>query len=513
MRQLAYDPALVQRVWGRWKDTWRAMLRGQAWQGFTGREGVRLPGDGAVPRVGVGARDGEPAVFSREEQAEAQRRWKKEFGGTKVEGSGPPARVDVASDGHGVSVLPMTLFLLFERWQQHTGGPAGFPEAVRDALRRERERAALVVDRRRVGNDAWAWPGGFVDWMVRHAPPGTGVDMAVLFSGLTNHAGEPRPGCTAEPADAEWGMATDAWREGDGARRRWGSGATSARWVQGNPPFDERSVTKFCGFAQAAAVPVVGVLPVLPRAAGERVQGVLRRSAAEVWATVPPGGLRFVPEGFWTGREGRGGGDGCGTRSAVQLVSWGASLTEEAAAELRELLLATGRRGEWPVVSGQAAQGLRWGEEWLVPAVPLGAATAAPTAAARMATERQEEEAEWQAEAADKRRGAGKRAPAGGWAGKLVPRLSALMAGPWAGTRWWRGEGVGAPTDRLATTEQRTWRQMVQWGEVPDEVHNMLAFAGVSDRGRRLLVGRVSQAQRDASAQKVWHSCRTRTSG
>ena len=91
MRQLAYDPALVQRVWGRWKDTWRAMLRGQAWQGFTGREGVRLPGDGAVPRVGVGARDGEPAVFSREEQAEAQRRWKKEFGGTKVEGSGPPA--------------------------------------------------------------------------------------------------------------------------------------------------------------------------------------------------------------------------------------------------------------------------------------------------------------------------------------------------------------------------------------------------------------------------------------
>ena len=309
MRQLAYDPALVQRVWGRWKDTWRAMLRGQAWQGFTGREGVRLPGDGAVPRVGVGARDGEPAVFSREEQAEAQRRWKKEFGGTKVEDSGPPARVDVASDGHGVSVLPMTLFLLFERWQQHTGGPAGFPEAVRDALRRERERAALVVDRRRVGNDAWAWPGGFVDWMVRHAPPGTGVDMAVLFSGLTNHAGEPRPGCTAEPADAEWGMATDAWREGDGARRRWGSGATSARWVQGNPPFDERSVTKFCGFAQAAAVPVVGVLPVLPRAAGERVQGVLRRSAAEVWATVPPGGLRFVPEGFWTGREGRGGGD------------------------------------------------------------------------------------------------------------------------------------------------------------------------------------------------------------
>ena len=122
-----------------------------------------------------------------------------------------------------------------------------------------------------------------------------------------------------------------------------------------------------------------------------------------------------------------------------------------------------------------------------------------------MQTERQEEEAEWQAEAADKRRGAGKRAPAGGWAGKSVPRLTALMAGPWAGTRWWRGEGVGAPADGLAATERGTWRRMVQWGEVPDEVHDMLAFAGVSDSGRRRLVGRVSQAQRDASAQAVWH--------
>jgi hypothetical protein len=169
MRQLAYDPALVQRVWRRWKDTWREMLRGQAWQGLTGRVGVRLPGSDPVPRAGVGVRDGEPAVFSREEQAEAQRRWKTELDGAKVEGegSGPPARVDVAVDGSGVQVLPMTLFLLFERpWRQHTGGPEGFPEAVRGALWREQERAEAVVDRRRVGNDTWAWPGGFVDWMV-----------------------------------------------------------------------------------------------------------------------------------------------------------------------------------------------------------------------------------------------------------------------------------------------------------------------------------------------------------
>ena len=60
--------------------------------------------------------------------------------------------MDVAVDGTGVKVLPMTLFLLFERWRQHMGGPEGFPEAVRGALQREQERAETVVDRRRVGN-------------------------------------------------------------------------------------------------------------------------------------------------------------------------------------------------------------------------------------------------------------------------------------------------------------------------------------------------------------------------
>ena len=85
MRQLAYGSALVQKVWRRWKDTWCTILRGQAWQGFTGRVGVRLPGEDPAPRTWVGARDGEPAVFSREEQVEAQRRWKRDLDGAKVE--------------------------------------------------------------------------------------------------------------------------------------------------------------------------------------------------------------------------------------------------------------------------------------------------------------------------------------------------------------------------------------------------------------------------------------------
>ena len=106
-------------------------------------------------------------------------------------------------------------------------------------------------------------------------------------------------------------------------------------------------------------MPVVGVLRVLPRKVKERVQGALRRSTAEVWATIPPGGLRFVPEGFWAGRKGRWGGEGCGTRSLVQLVGWGATLSETAATELRELLrlLAAGRRGKWPVVQGHGSAG------------------------------------------------------------------------------------------------------------------------------------------------------------
>ena len=150
------------------------MLRGQAWQGFTGRASMALPGAAPAARTGVGARDGEPTVFSREEQTEAQRQWKRDqVGNTSAkEETGPAAIVDLAVDKFGTQVLPMTLFLLYKRWRKHTSAAEGFQEAVRATLQRERDRAALVVDRRRVGNHAWAWPGGFVDWMTRHAPPG-----------------------------------------------------------------------------------------------------------------------------------------------------------------------------------------------------------------------------------------------------------------------------------------------------------------------------------------------------
>ena len=88
-----------------------------------------------------------------------------------------------------------------------------------------------------------------------------------------------------------------------------------------------------------------------------------------------------------------------------------------------------------------------------------------------------------------------------------MPKLTALMAGPWKGARWWRAEGAGAPLEEVVESveEVATWRRMVHWGEVPDEVHAMLAFAGVSDAGRRRITGRVAAAQRAAAAQAVWH--------
>ena len=76
----------------------------------------------------------------------------------------------------------------------------------------------------------------------------------VLFTGLINHASGPIPGCTAEPEDCVWGMKFDAWEEADGTKRVWGTGETKACRLQGNPPYDESSVTKFTQAAQKAKV-------------------------------------------------------------------------------------------------------------------------------------------------------------------------------------------------------------------------------------------------------------------
>ena len=77
----------------------------------------------------------------------------------------------------------------------------------------------------------------------------------------------------------------------------------------------------------------------------------------------------------------------------------------------------------------------------------------------------------------------------------------------WRGLGWGRGgsrwEGVGAPPDRLAEDNKHTWRHMVQWGEVPNEVYKMLAFAGVSDAGRRRLVGRVARRRKQCGTAEL----------
>ena len=80
------------------------------------------------------------------------------------------------------------------------------------------------------------------------------------------------------------------------------------------------------------------------------------------------------------------------------------------------------------------------------------------------------------------------------------------MAGPWQGARWWRAEGAGAPSDDLESAEEvATWQRMVHWGLVPDEVHAMLAFAGVSNAARRRIANQAAKAMRAAASQAVWH--------
>ena len=353
VRQMAYDPAVVQRAWDRWRVVWTEMQGGVGWQGFRAAK-ARLPGKVQPPRAGVGAKDGDPTVFSLAQKKAAVRRWKDAHPERREEESiRPAAVVDVAVDEAGTQVLPIVLFLLFERWRKAGKPVEGFSRAVAEAVKRERERADSVVDGRRVGQDAWAWPGCFVEWVARHAPAGQAVQpVAVLFTGLINHAGEPTPGCTAEKDDAAWGMATDAWWTAPGVERRWGTGETEARVLQGNPPYDERSVRRFCQYAQRAAVPVTGVLPVLPGAARARVEREITSSGGRHLAKVAAGDMRFVPVGFWTGHEGRGGGEGCGTQSATVLVEWGGRVTPAAEQELKELLLAAGKRGKWPSMGG-----------------------------------------------------------------------------------------------------------------------------------------------------------------
>ena len=299
LRQMAFDPPTVQRMWDRWRSTWMAMRAGTAWFGFLASS-TRLPREKQPPRTGVGAADKDPVVFSRAQKARAVQLWKAQHPeGHVEEGERPADVVEVAVDSAGTQVLPIVLFLLFERWQAR-GHPSGeFAAAAAAAVRRERERAASAGPGRKARQNARAWPGCFVDWAARHAPAGVAPHaVAVLFTGLLNHAGEPAPGCTEDKEDAAWGMAGDAWWEAPGVERRWGTGTTEARALQGHPPADEESVRRLCRFAQAAVAPLTAVLPVLPGTARGRVDAAISLSGGRQLARVAAGDMRFVPIGF-----------------------------------------------------------------------------------------------------------------------------------------------------------------------------------------------------------------------
>ena len=72
----------------------------------------------------------------------------------------------------------------------------------------------------------------------------------------------------------------------------------------------------------------------------------------------------------------------------------GATLSETAAIELRELLLAAGRRGRVAGGTEAIGTGPEMGSRVAAPAVPLGVETAAAPAVDRTDAKRQKEEAE-----------------------------------------------------------------------------------------------------------------------
>ena len=110
------------------------------------------------------------------------------------------AKVDLAVDEVGTQVLPMTLFLLYERWykRQKGGGQGNTPAETGPSSFSGRSAAT-------VGNDAWALIARRVrrlDDAACSAGRGGGRGGFVLRLHKPRR-GEPRAGCTAEPADAE----------------------------------------------------------------------------------------------------------------------------------------------------------------------------------------------------------------------------------------------------------------------------------------------------------------------
>jgi hypothetical protein len=185
-------------------------------------------------------------------------------------------------------------------------------------------------------------------------------------------------------------MTFDAWKAEDGRERVWGTGETEAGWLEGNPPYEVKAVRQFCRAAGRAVVPVVGVLPVYTSRAEEQTERLITQSGGEEWCRVLPGGMRFIPEGFWTGREGRGGGMGCGTRSAIRLVGWRTDPSGQARQEMRQILLAMTKRNTYP------AMGRGWEAEdrGLLQYFPLGEAALPHETLSRSQEAAREEEEE-----------------------------------------------------------------------------------------------------------------------
>ena len=507
------------RAWQEGRAWWRHFEEGGSWGGF--RLVHRAPPDSDDSRaLPFAATDGEPAVIPVEDVATLSRQHRKEFRAAMEAASAgtdavtkriPVGRIPLLVHADGPSVIPLKLLELWQQWADYHAFPAhcdgplqdppdSFVQHVLRVLRSVQSMGQEVNEttQHASSRDMWCEGGPLYAWARRHS----GGGIVELFTTILNRTGPTRKSAlySVQPADVPWGVHQDAFRDARRQRRLWGQGRPPGELITGNPPFDAKSILRFCRQARDALNPVLGILPACCKTDGSNLDcaDAVERAGGRILARFDKASRAFVPLGFWFGEETAG----MNRRLPAEalLVMWHAPLLSSVARqELRELIALSLPTAQWKI-SAQDAE--FWGDQFgpppVVSADPLkevrAATTVRPLEAQILAQEVDEEE-----ESAVSILAATSPMPHT----RAGPRfqVSALMDGPWAALRWWRPQGLGAAPP--AVTDAASWQRRLGWGGTPAAVYSILSLAGVTDVSQRAFTGAVSHAVREAAAYSV----------
>ena len=505
----AQDFGEAEQVMTEMGHLWRRWRSGETIAGFSLVKHAAGPAAPDVAGV-LGADDGSPTVFAIEDVAHLSRAAFKEVKQALREAQGkaaPPAphlpqSAFVLQHSSGQRCLAIKAMELWRGWAQRRGldvlsPTADFGDALAATLQRESARAAAIPDdrSRRAKHDFWCLWGGFMAWARRHF----GGAITELFTGLLNRTGPWSNVFTYDRADEVWGAAYDAWMREDGTDRVWGEGRPAGEWQIGNPPYSADEVLRFCQSARAASRPVMGIFPRFSGTGWRRVDNlaVAQDHGGEVLAHFDVDTLAFVPFGVWTGLETRGDHAARRARMEVIFVTWAAPpLSAAAREELEAMVATTGVNGAWPLLPSAHPWHLR--PPAMIPALPLAVARTAFVSAAEAQRLAAADESEALAGEADD--------PITGrteQAAPPLPRMSALLHGPWHGLRWWRGGAMGDPPAGMPSRLEPAWRRQMAWGNVPDTFVELCMACGLTDVGRKRICNRISRAVRAAAYQAV----------